>query len=203
MKRFTILTLCIVLGTSVFSQRIEYLADSLVKRKVIKMEFFSPLTGNLTLGYEQYFDNFTGLEAKVGIIGLGYQSYYDAQGVFFKVGPKFKTKPSYAVDGTFSTHPLRGFYIRPEIAISVFRYEEEGDDFFIDDISRDVISGAVLLNFGNQYILGDMMTLGWHLGLGYGFTNEDDQGYYFGYFAGPSDSPIATSGGITLGFLLK
>ncbi len=203
MKKLTILILLAVLSSHAYAQRVEYLADSLVKKKVVKMDFFSPLTGNLTLGYEQYFNNFTGIEAKIGIIGIGIQTDYEASGVFLKVGPKFKLKPNYAVDGTFSTHPLRGTYIKPEIAFSSFQFEEQFDDVFIDQDKKDITSFAILINFGNQYVLGNIMTFGWHLGLGYGFSSDDGQGYYFGYVAGTKEFPIAYSNGVSIGFLLK
>jgi len=40
------------------------------------------------------------------------------------------------------------------------------------------------------------------VGLGYAFTSQGNQGYYFGYTAGDNDTPIAFNLGFTLGFLL-
>jgi hypothetical protein len=189
--------------SKVTAQEIILEPDSALKKKVIKFEFFSPLTGNTTFGYEQYLKNFTSIEAKIGIIGLGKQNLFSASGVFLKVGPKFKLKPSYATKGTFGTHLLRGTYIRPEIAVSFFKWQDE--DFFTL-LNRpkeiNVKSVALLINYGKQFVLGKIMTLDWHFGIGYGFSNHEDQGYYFGYSAGNSNTPIAFSTGFTLGFLL-
>jgi len=188
------------------AQLVEQIPDSLMKTKVFKVEFFSPLTGNLTFGYEQYIKNFTSIEAKIGIIGIGSNDPYDdSKGVFVKIGPKFKLKPDYAVKGTFGTHFLRGSYVRPEIAISVF--STTVDDNFSPNYMEekvDVVSAALLINFGKQHVLGEIMTLDYYVGLGYGTSNNSiNGGYYFGYTAGNSDAPIAISAGFTLGIILK
>ncbi len=180
------------------AQPVTSLPDSAMKKSVIKMEFFSPLSGNTTLGYERYIKNFTSIEAKVGIIGLGKKiDDYRDNGVFVKVGPKFKLKPDYATQGTFGTHLLRGGYIRPELALSVFSHKE------FDRAEKTITSGALLINYGKQYVLGNVMTLDWHIGMGYGFSNDDEQGYYYGYSAGDNDFPMAFSAGFTLGVLLR
>jgi len=205
MKKYAlILFLCLFLGISLQAQKIEYYPDSVLKHRIFKMEFFSPITGNLTLGYEQYLKNFTSIEAKLGIIGIGKQETFEATGVFLKIGPKFKLKPNYAVDGTFGTHLLRGSYIRPELAFSYFNYK---DEFYYyqrnGEEEVNVTSIAFLINYGQQYVLGTIMTLDWYVGLGYAFTSHGNQGYYFGYTAGDNDTPIAFNLGFTLGFLLR
>ena len=69
MKQFTgskIILLATILSYSSLSnaQEVMLQSDSAMKKRVIKMEFFSPLTGNLTLGYERYIKNFTSIELK-------------------------------------------------------------------------------------------------------------------------------------------
>ena len=198
MKKSIILLALFLATFASQAQMIEYEHDSTLKKSVIKMEFFSPLTGNTTIGYERYIKNFTSIEAKVGIIGLGKE--VDGQrdsGIFLKVGPKFKLKPNYATKGTFGTHLLRGSYIRPELAFAIFDNNEYGS------ISETVTSVALLINYGKQHVLGKIMTLDWHVGLGYGFSSDDELGYYYGYSAGDSSFPMAFSTGFTLGVLLK
>lgn len=198
MKKLIISVILYFLAISLFAQPLILEPDSLSKKSIIKIEFFSPLSGNTTIGYERYIKNFTSVEAKVGFIGLGKRvDDYRNTGVFLKVGPKFKLKPEYATEGTFGTHLLRGSYIRPEIGISIFDHQE------YDQRSKTVTSAAILINYGKQYILGKIMSLDWHIGLGYGFSNDGDQGYFFGYSAGDNDFPMAISAGFTLGVLLR
>ena len=198
-----VLLIFLAFASKVSAQEVILEPDSVLKKKVIKIEFFSPLSGNLTFGYEQYLKDFTSIEGKLGIIGLGKQNNYSASGVFFKIGPKFKLKPSYATEGTFGTHLLRGSYIRPEIAFSFFQWQDEGIlSLFGRPEQINVHSMAILINYGKQFVLGKVMTLDWHVGVGYGFSNHDEQGYFFGYTAGNEDFPLAFSTGFTLGFLL-
>lgn len=199
MRKSTIFFLFFLLSLSAFAQKVTLEPDSLTKKSVIKMEFFSPLTGNTTFGYERYLKNFTSIEAKIGIIGLGKKidEPYRDNGILIKVGPKFKLKPSYATEGTFGTHLLRGSYIRPELALSIFGHEE------FDGSSESITAAAILINYGKQVILGKIMSLDWHVGLGYGFSNDDEQGYYYGFSAGNNEFPMAFSAGFTLGVLLK
>ena len=198
MKKLIICAILYFLVLTLFAQPVTLAPDSLTKKSIIKIEFFSPLTGNTTFGYERYLKNFTSIEAKSGIIGLGKKiGDYRDSGMFLKIGPKFKLKPEYATDGTFGTHLLRGSYIRPEIGLAIFDHQE------VFSSSKTITSATILINYGNQYILGDIMSLDWHIGLGYGFSSDDDQGYYYGYSAGDSEFPMSISSGFTLGILLK
>lgn len=198
-----LLLISLFIITKISAQEVILEPDSVLKKRVIKMEFFSPLNGNLTIGYEQYLKDFTSIEAKVGIIGIGKQQGYNSSGAFVKIGPKFKLKPNYATKGTFGTHLLRGSYIRPEIAISVFHWEDTDGLRFTEDDEQDITSAAILINYGKQFVLGKVMTLDWHVGVGYGFSNNDDRAYYHGYVAGNGDFPLAFSTGFTIGFLMK
>lgn len=169
-----------------------------VKTRALKVEFFSPLTGNLTVGYESYVSKGMSWESKLGIIGAG-RNIDNQGGVFVKVGPKFKLTPDYIVDGMRSSHPLRGAYIRPELVMSYFTTEDTYDLF--DNNKEKHGSISLLINYGKQFVLGEKITIDWSIGLGYGFYG-DDEGYHYGLAAGGGDSPFAVSSGFTIGILL-
>ncbi|MEP5160026.1 hypothetical protein, partial [Ekhidna sp.] len=96
-------------------------ANSTNKKKAIKMEFFSPLTGNTTIGYESYIKDWLSWEGKVGIIGLGTDnSDTNPSGVLLKAGPKFKLNPDFVTNDLRGSHLLGGKYIRPEIAFAYY-----------------------------------------------------------------------------------
>jgi len=175
------------------------------KKSAIKMELFSPLTGNLTFGYEKYLKNWIALEGKLGIIGVGVdEENRDANGVFIKVGPKFRLKPDFITPDLRGSHFLRGSYIRPELAVSVYQQNKRDEmDNFIESERETNTSVAFLINFGKQYVLGDIMTLDWSFGVGYGFSSDRDGEYHFSHVNGGSDFPLAISAGFTIGFLLK
>ncbi|MEQ9423085.1 MAG: DUF3575 domain-containing protein [Cyclobacteriaceae bacterium] len=204
MKTISIILLssCLFISQGI-AQEVVLPADSLMRKKAIKMEFFSPLTGNLTLGYEQYLGNFTSLEFKVGFIGVGKQDFADRReaGLFISGGPKFKLKPEYAQKGTFSTHLLRGGYIRPEVTFASHKYYRDRE--FNPAYGETATSVALTINYGKQWVLGDIMTMDWHIGMGYGYTSTDEADYYYRTTWSGGDLPIAWTAGFTIGVLLK
>lgn len=197
-----------LLTNSVFAQKVEIEDETNFKRRSIKFEVFSPLTGNTTLGYEQYVKDWISIEGKIGLIGLGIQpdkSVHD-KGFFVSVGPKFKLKPTYAISGTHGTNRLGGSYFRPDITVGTFEVGSTGES--LDDVTGrnngdNIVSVALMLNYGKQYILGDILTLDWYFGMGYAYVSDNDGGYYYKYAAGGNDFPIAFNAGLTLGLLLK
>lgn len=201
LKTTIALLLLIFLVKLLKAQEVELKSDSEMKKRTFKIEFFSPLTGNLTLGYEQYLKNWVGIETKVGIIGVGKQDFQfeKDRGLFVKVGPKFKLKPSNAQNGTFGTDYLSGGYFRPEIQFSSFRHHsiEAGVE------AEQVHAGALMLNYGKQYVLGNVMTLDWYIGIGYAYSNRAGSGYRYGFAFAGNDTPIAANVGLTLGILSR
>lgn len=177
------------------------------KKKIVKMEFFSPLTGNTTFGYEQYVKDWLSYEAKIGIIGLGIDPReINPGGVLLKVGPKFKLNPDFVTDGMKGSHLLSGKYIRPEVAVSFFAQDNVTFDEFTGNETRtreDYAALAVLINYGRQFVLGDMMSIDYHVGLGYGYNSGGEARYNYSHSTAGKDFPIAVSAGFTIGFLLK
>ena len=163
MKRIIITVLLILIVSAIFSQQIDTNYDT-QKKRVIKMEFFSPLTGNTTFGYESFIKDWVSWEAKVGIIGLGTDpAESEPSGFLFKGGPKFKLNPDFVTDGTKGSHLLSGKYIRPELVFS--HYSEYVDDFSGIDINtsrKDFTSIGFLITYGHQYVLANIMTLDYH-----------------------------------------
>jgi|GEM_PF-2268927 len=202
---FKTTTILFFIATSMIvkAQDVTRIPESEMKKKAIKFEFFSPLTGNLTLGYETYLKNFTSLEFKVGMIGAGLQPDISPKetGVFISGGPKFKLKPDYAVDGTYGTHVLRGGYIRPEITVGTFKVTRE--DFFTPSTDDHATFATLTINYGKQYILADSFSLDWYFGLGYGYSTEDDLSYYYKNVIGTNSFPLVLNAGFTIGVLLK
>jgi hypothetical protein len=191
------------------------------KSRAIKFEFFSPLTRKLVFGYETMLKVGTNLEFKIGIIGPGTGENSDnVKGFLFKGGVKFLTSPSYVQNGVKYSHQLKGFYIKPELVFNTYTktktfYSSQSYWFSsTPSITKEVryVNAGVQIIFGKQHILGNVMTLDWYFGGGYGFqskSNEPDdlyKGYdgedYYAYshlFLG-SGSPLILSTGLTIGF---
>lgn len=169
------------------------------------MEFFSPLTGNTTFGYESYIKDWLSWEAKLGIIGLGLDNDdTNPSGFLIKGGPKFKLNPDFVTDDLKGAHLLSGKYIRPEI---VFAHYNEEVSFYdgssVRTVTENFTSVAFLITYGRQYILANIMTLDYHIGLGYGYDSSEEGRYNFSHSNGDNSFPIAISAGFTIGVLLK
>ncbi|MFK7952900.1 MAG: hypothetical protein AB8B73_08630 [Ekhidna sp.] len=208
------LTLCLILTASFTSlaQQIDTEYET-QKKSILKMEFFSPLTGHTTFGYERYIKDWVSWEAKLGIIGLGVDQEdfngfdKNSAGLLLRGGPKFKLNPDFVTRDLRGSHLLSGKYIRPEIVASVYSEDEivftnSGDE----TIRKNYNSFALLINYGRQYVLADIMSIDYHVGVGYGFDNyngNDGGKYHHSHTLGDSSFPIAFSAGFTIGVLLK
>jgi hypothetical protein len=203
------------------------------KTHAIKFEFLSPLNHTLAFGYEKMIKVGMNVEFKVGIIGPGGKDEdgTDPGGMFIKAGVKFLTSPSYYQRGTQYAHALKGFYIKPELIYSNFtltqtyqvatpnnnvNYNYWFSSYSYHDTTTTVhySSGAVNIVFGKQHILGNIFTIDYYLGIGYGFetnnyesknpdlwSGEDPAFTETCYSHSLSASKFAFSGGISFGVL--
>lgn len=207
MKKLHHTLFLLILSVTVHAQQVDTEYEN-QKKSIIKMEFFSPLTGHTTFGYERYIKDWISWEAKVGFIGLGVDNQeLNAAGILLKGGPKFKLNPDFVTRDLRGSHLLSGKYIRPEIVASIYsedeiQYTSRGDI----RTRKDFSSFAFLINYGRQYVLADVMSIDYHVGIGYGFDNiGNDSGgkYHHSHTLGDSSFPVAISAGFTIGVLIK
>jgi len=205
------------------------------KRSDIQFHFFSVVTDKLTFTYEHAIKVGTNLEITAGIInnkmGLsvnGSNSGPLTDGGIVGVGVKFLLGQDYYVKGMKYAHPLKGRYIKPEILYAGFiqhgvvsgyypgPYGSVGQPYITD---QKINSVAILFNYGRQFILGNILTVGYSVGIGYsingmtsssntpappssslfGNTNEAPTYLYTHDHAGP----LAFNGNITVGYIFK
>jgi hypothetical protein len=202
------------------------------KRSAIKFQFFSPINNQITFAYEHSLKVGTNLEVAAGLINNTLISNSSSpnliQGGLFKAGVKFLLGEDYYMRGMQYAHPLKGRYIKPEICYSSFiirgvsfnSYNPNGGGQRIVTDEK-VNSVAFMLNYGRQFILGNVLTFGYSVGLGYSFlstryTNPDYASQLSGYGnTGNLDPnnlyshyrifnlPVAISGTVTLGYIFK
>ena len=196
--------------------------------KAIKFNFFSPLLGYTQFSFEKSISPLTGYELSAGIIGAGKNEqlgYYningigtlqpytrDAFGGFIEAGYKFKKLPNFFNRGVRMTHIMQGTYIKPTFTLGYY-----GDNILNNKTGdpiiekRHTVFGALILNFGHQWVFGDKFLVDVYYGLGYAFDNTksgyDD--YYrdvYNHFiiqkAG-SGASLGASFGLKIGLLIK
>ena len=200
------------------------------KNKAIKLNFLSALYGYTEIGFEKSVAVGRGYELSLGIIGAGKSGvleYYNSQlgevkrspfGFFVSGGYKFGKLPDFLIFGkSKASHLMQGTYVKPILYLGNYsenRIIFKGNSTY--EVGRqNVTFGALQLELGRQWVLGDKLLLDIYSGLGYGFDNKkisnadlfsgSDNYAAFNYVnARLGKSPgLSYTFGIKLGWLLK
>lgn len=176
------------------------------KKNAIKMNFLSPLFGHTQLAYERNLYPGQSIEISLGFIGLGRDDRdINPAGFYSGVSYKFFHKPLFFRRGTRYSHLLSGSYIRPEVSFGFYNYDNRRDNGN-SNISRDSRSfGALMLNFGKQFVFSDIFLLDYYVGLGYSAaTNDENNNDYYDYsLVRAGDNPFSMTAGLRIGILFN
>jgi len=218
MKRSLLAIALILISRLVMAQDIPSMTPPVFKDRIVKLQFFSPLTGNLTFGYEQALIKSITLTGEAGIIGASLV-HLDAhqKGFLMKAGAKFYFSPDYYLDGMKRYNDFQGAYFNPVLVYSGF-----GFDYYDNNGKKQRgtnNSFGLLLHLGKQWVISNVIALELYGGIGYGYSwvsaNEysysagnvtdlsEIQPYKFSHIQPSNDVPIAFDAGFNIGILLK
>ncbi len=201
-------------------------------KNAIKINFLAPLLGFTQLNFEHNMRPGRSYEATLGIIGLGKKqelynynfsstsqptTYRDQGGVFFGGGFKLSRMPDMVSGKEHFNHVMQGAYIKPELLFGF--YSENLNSYNTTTrrnsiVKKDVSFGALMLNLGKQWVLGEIMVLDVYGGVGYAIDNLNNEtlngerlesdllGSHFAILAG-GESGLGFAGGIKVGILLN
>ena len=196
--------------------------------KAIKFNFLSPLLGYAQFSFEKSVSPLKSYELGLGIIGAGknyqidnyyvngqYQPYKrNAFGVFVDAGYKFNKLPNFFSKGTRMTHVMQGTYIKPTATLGFYKdnaLSYKTGNPVIEN--RHNIFGAIVLNFGRQWVFGEKFLVDLYYGVGYAFDNtknDNSNNYYsdnlYNHFViqkAGSGANLGFSGGVKIGLLIK
>ncbi len=185
------------------------------RTSALKMEFLSPLSGNTTFTYERKLERGRSIEGTMGIIGLGvYAPYPKAAGMLLKAGYKFIFVPDRFQHGLQYAQPLKGSYLKPEIMIGYYAADFGYNYYSYSSTEKNrvsVISAALQLVMGKQWIIDNTLLLDVYAGVGYGFASFSklndgydyiNEVYHYGYTIG-AEIPVSFSAGFKIGLPLK
>lgn len=205
------------------------------KNSAIKINFLSALYGYSEISFEKSTGVGKGFEVSLGIIGAGKGGVLDYTfpttftevkrdpfGFFISGGFKFSKLPDFIFFGkTRLTHLMQGTYAKPVIYFGAYKenqIQEKANNSFVVG-KQNVTFGALQLELGKQWVLGDNFVLNTYTGLGIGFDNKKDgikyinsggPYYYEDYSAfnyvnarGGKSPGISGTWGIKLGWLLN
>ncbi len=165
--------------------------EILGNRQVIKINPFSFAFSHIGVGYEKVIKVGMNLDFEAGYInsqinpqvnifgGNSYSNIFNS-GFYFKPGVKFFLGHDFSVKGLKYAHPLKGRYIKLDLAIANVNYRDVSRSYFSSNypyqssqiVYTDIrtLSYGGFVNFGRQFILGNLFTIEYYYGLG--FTGE-------------------------------
>lgn len=142
-----------------------------------KFGFLSPLMGYTRLGYERSLQPGRSIEVNLTLIGVGNDEMADnASGAGFDFGYKFMSLPTYNGKNLKYTNLFQGYYVKPTIMMSTY-----GSDYeYYDQITYqnktmryNTFAGAFILFIGKQWVFGDIFTMDFNIGAGYGGSSNN------------------------------
>lgn len=167
-------------------------------RAVIKIHPFSLINNQVSLAFEKVIKVGMNMDVEAGYINSEMNQYslfgnnnnfsYGASrptstGAYVKPGLKFFLGQDYSVKGLKYAHPLKGRYIKLDLAFSYLNYKnitsQYGYQYYPPQqqmtISTDITSIAFggFVNYGRQFILGNLLTMEYYIGVGYTGQNNN------------------------------
>lgn len=181
---------------------VEFQHSSIMNRKsVVKVQPFSFVNNQISIAYEQVIKTGMNLDIELGYINNSITettSYYGmplytatgrpafCTGAYLKPGVKFMIGQDYSLKGMKYAHPLKGRYIKLDLAVSFMNFQNVAYStatpyasyyYTINNNVSDVNTVAYggFVNYGRQFILANILTLEYYLGVG--FTGQTDNYY--------------------------
>jgi hypothetical protein len=180
--------------------QMDYYANQ--KKRALKINFLSPLSGYSEFNYEQVIRPGRTWEASLGIVGLGFDpAERDPRGAFAKFAYKFSRTPDYYMSKMHYSHILKGAYFAPEVAFRFCSFEDYRGWFNEDREKVDEYAIAFTLKIGKQWVFDNFLLIDLYGGMGYGVSSQDYHYVNYGFFAGNGDFPIAFTSGFRVGIL--
>ncbi len=162
-------------------------------RQVIKLHPFSIANNQISLAYEKVIKVGMNIDAEAGYINSelgstntlfrnsGLNNSIRNNGFYFKPGIKFFLGQDFSVKGLKYAHPLKGRYIKLDLAVSYINFEDLSLVYYGQ--STYPYQGAVptqtvysnlnsvayggFVNYGRQFILGNILTMDYYIGAGF------------------------------------
>jgi len=196
----------------------------LIKSNFLYYGFLSSLNQHISFEFAHQMSDDVMLAAEVGIINLGFsqQSTNTAKepgdsvvngtsGGYFEGSVKLFMNPDYTRVGRHGYYSVEGLYIKPEFAVSIFTTTVTAISYSpyvypppTSDHTYSYTGGAIILNFGGQWIIAHCIAIDAYCGVGINFSNAYSANNpftdnYFSYLTTSGNVPLAFTGGINIG----
>jgi len=179
--------------------------EILGNRSAIKIHPFGFAFNHISFAYEQVIKVGMNLDIEAGYINSGITnvSVFGSNGIngspytvgaYLKPGLKFFLGQDFSVKGLKYAHPLKGKYIKIDLVVAYLNFQNIQYNMYAPNyssssfnaptyttISTDLnsVSYGGFINYGRQFILGNMFTLDYYVGAGFtGQSHSYSNGNY-------------------------
>ncbi len=179
--------------------------EILGNRQVIKISPFSAAFSHLTVAYESVIKVGMNLDIEAGYINseinndagqlfrTGLNNSLHHSGIYFKPGMKFFLGEDFSIKGLKYAHPLKGRYIKLDLAVSYINFEDLSRVYSSNTMysvatqtvysNMNTVAYGGFVNYGRQFILGNILTLDYYAGIG--FTGQTESYSNPNFFTNP------------------
>lgn len=158
------------------------------RRTVVKISPFSFVNSQISFAYEKVLKVGTNLDVEAGYVNnninydypLSQNYYYGATrpfytGAYIKPGVKFFVGQDFSLKGMRYAHPLKGRYIKLDLAASFLKFDNIQMMTYtqynlppeIYKTNVTTFAYGAFVNYGRQFILGNILTLEYYIGVGF------------------------------------
>lgn len=184
-------------------------SDKTIREKThaLKGDFLAPLFNHFTFSYEQKIKPGLNAEIKAGYIGaMVSRAFAYSEGYLVKGGLKFVWLTESYSKGLKYINPLQGSYLKPELTYSRYTMSIESGKINFNNF-------ALQINFGRQFVIGNMAVFDIYGGAGYGLQNTSydqrsphdrkgiDFSYAYSHFYFGKNLPLTLTGGVLIGWI--
>ena len=168
--------------------------EILGNRQVIKIQPFGFAFNHISFAYESVIKVGMNLDVEAGYINSelgstnsifrnsGINNSLHNSGFYFKPGIKFFLGQDFSVKGLKYAHPLKGRYIKLDLAVSYINFQDLSMTYYSQNgypynngpglmqtvySNMNTIAYGGFVNYGRQFILGNILTLDYYVGVGF------------------------------------
>ena len=160
-----------------------------MRKNEIKVALLSLASGTSKVTYERLVRDYQSIELTAGVIGWGFDKLKDSspRGTTWRLAYKFILP-----DKHNGNNQMCGFYIKPELCYSTYRYNHPYEGRL--KVDRMALMGVIGYDWVLQWFVFDI-----YGGLGLACGNSNLSNYHHGFIGARHDSPTAFTAGFRIG----
>lgn len=160
-----------------------------MRKNEIKVALLSLASGTSKVTYERLVGEYQSIELTAGVIGWGFDKLKnsDPKGTTWRAAYKFIFPNKHNAN-----NQLSGFYIKPELCYSTYRYNNETRGRL--KVDRVALMGVLGYDWVLRWFVFDV-----YGGLGVASGNSNHSNYHHGFIGWKADSPTAFTAGFKVG----